>query len=336
MKFKKMITPNRAIFAVFVIGVLVYLWQAGIVDPKKPLESGRNVVNQVTSVFTGADGFSFDENTKGYDTYKVLLQGCPRKDCIPSIDNPEYESIASANEWLGDQDVIFALDYKGVQRGYAQKILNRHEIVNDVVASDPLAITFCPLCGSALAFDRTVNSEVTEFGVSGKLHNNDLIMYDRNTDSLWQQITGEAIVGELFGVRLKQVPLSGMRWTDFKEEFPNAEVLARAGAGRQYDAYPYGDYEQDPSPLFPMEYDQTIHPKTVVYGLEHEGEFKAYPQDKIKEEATIEDNLGGVAFKISYNGGDIEAINLETGEEAVLTRLFWFAWKAFRPGTDLY
>ena len=177
-----------------------------------------NVLNPVDTTekiarsLTGRDGFSFDEDTPGYDVYLDLIQGCPTKDCIPSIDEPEFESTESATEWMFDDNLIFVLNYKGEVRGYPQKILDRHEIVNDVVAGDPVLITFCPLCGSALAFERVLDGETTEFGVSGKLHNTDLVMYDRETESLWQQITGEAIVGERIGDRLTQLPFFGLSW----------------------------------------------------------------------------------------------------------------------------
>ncbi len=312
---------------------------ASKVVPVPKVNEVKDIGQKTASVLTGGGGFDFDENTPGYENYLQLSQGCPFKDCIPSIDDPSFESVSSADSWLESDDVVFALDYKGEARAYAQRIMNWHEIVNDEVAGDPLAITFCPLCGSALAFDRRVDGQVLEFGVSGKLHNNDLVMYDRQTETLWQQITGEAIVGELFGNKLTQVPMSGMRWSQFKEEFPGGQVLSRnTGFSRNYDRYPYGDYEQDASTLFPVSggVDDTIHPKTVVYGVEIENSYKAYPEDKIKEEGKISDLLGGVELEIDYNGGDVKVTRLDSGEEIPGTRLFWFAWKAFRSETELY
>ena len=297
------------------------------------------VTQRATSVITGGAGFDFGPDTPGYENYLALSQGCPIKDCIPSIDDPVFETVSEADSWLENDDVVFALDYKGVARAYPQRILNWHEIVNDEVANEPLAITFCPLCGSALAFDSVVDGQKLTFGVSGKLHDNDLVMYDRETESLWQQITGEAIVGELFGKRLNQIPLPGMRWNQFKQDFPEGEVLSRdTGSSRNYDRYPYGSYEQDRSPLFPVSggVDSTIHPKTVVYGVEINQSFKAYPEEKIKEENEIEDVIGGVKIKIVYNNGDITVENLDTNEELPATRLFWFAWKAFHQETELF
>jgi len=295
------------------------------------------VTKRVSQVATGESGFDFDENTLGYENLADLQQGCPFKDCIPSIDDPQFESVESANEWLGDDDVVFVFEQGEVVRAYPQKIMNRHEIVNDVVDGDPVVVTFCPLCGSSLAFDRAVDGEVLEFGVSGKLHNNDLVMYDRQTESLWQQITGESIVGEMFGTLLNQIPLSGMRWSQVKTDFPDAEVLSREGPASTYERYPYGDYESDPDPLFPMSnVDNTIHPKTVVYGVEIDGSSKAYTEDAIKDELKISDSINGVAVEISYDNGNIKVIRLDTEEELPATRLFWFAWAAFNPETELY
>lgn len=322
-----------AILAITVVAVIfLYTKSTGI-------GSVGEATRKATKVLTGGGGFSFDENTPGYENYLQLIQGCPSKDCIPSIDEPVFESISEADKWLEDGDIVFSLDYKGEARAYPQRILNWHEIVNDVVAGDPLAITFCPLCGSALTFDSKVDGQVLEFGVSGKLHNNDLVMYDRQTESLWQQITGEAIVGELFGKKLKQIPTDTMLWSQFKEEHQGGKVLSRdTGFSRNYDKYPYGTYEEDRSVNFPIEggVDQTIHPKTVVYGVKVGDVSKAFTEDKLKSEKEIEDTVGGVRIKITYDNGKVRAENRDSKEEIVTTRLFWFAWKAFHLDTGLY
>lgn len=324
---------------VLLIGILLLL---GVVWFFSSRMNKNNPVSKVaqkaSNIIRGDDGFAFDETTPGYETYLDLIQGCSFKDCIPSIDVPEFEAVDVADKWLEDSDMVFVLDYKGEVRAYSQRIMNRHEIVNDVVAGDPLVVTFCPLCGSALAFERTLGGIVYEFGVSGKLHDNDLVMYDRQTESLWQQITGEAIVGELRGSRLKQLSFGVMTWEEAKGRFPSLMSLKRAGAAATYNYYPYGDYEEDPNPLFPMDVDSTIHPKAVVFGVELGDSFKAYPEEKLKEQGNKElsDRVGGVNIKINYNDGDVSVRRVDTGEEIPATRLFWFAWKAFRPETQLY
>lgn len=275
----------------------------------------------------------------GKENLEKLMQGCPYKDCIPSIDNPKFESVSDADKWLKPEDVVFSISYKGEARGYPERILNWHEIVNDVIAQDPIVITFCPLCGSALAFDRRINDQVLEFGVSGKLNKNDLVMYDRQTNGLWQQITREAIVGQNLGKKLKQISMDGMRWEEFRKQYPHAKVLSRdTGFSRDYDVYPYGTYEQDKSTLFPVDggVDETIHSKTVVYGIEVDSKFKAYQEEDLKKTGRIKDGVGGDPVELYYHNGDISVGNLKTKEEIVATRLFWFAWKAFHPETELY
>lgn len=292
---------------------------------------GETVVKKVSlqNDFTGA-------KVKKED----LLQGCFGQDCIPSIDNPKFESAEQAN-WLNDEDTVFAINYAGVQRAYPQRILNWHEIVNDTINKDPIAITFCPLCGSALAFERKVDGVITEFGVSGKLHHSDLVMYDRYEGNLWQQITGEGIVGPAARRNevLKQVFITTTSWGDWKKQNPNTRVLSRdTGHSRDYDQYPCGTYEQDDQLLFGVKgLDKSLQIKTVVYGLEVGGKSKAYPETVIEQKQTIEDSVGGIPVSIiRKESGEVEALNKQTNEKIIPIRLFWFAWAAFHPDTELY
>jgi len=298
----------------------------------KKANHGETVVRDVSlqDDFTGA-------KVKKED----LFQGCfGGKDCIPSIDKPQFESVQEAS-WLQESDVVFAIDYMGVQRAYPQRILNWHEIVNDTIVSDPVAITFCPLCGSALAFERKVDGVITELGVSGKLHNSDLVMYDRYEGNLWQQITGEGIVGEAArrNEKLKQVPIITTTWGEWKKEHPNTQVLSReTGYSRNYDQYPYGTYEQDDQLLFGVKgLDKSFQIKTVVYGVEIDGLSKAYPESVFDNQKIIEDQIGNVKLQLEkLDSGEIKVTNLETQEEIIPIRLFWFAWAAFHPDTQLY
>ncbi|MBI2621227.1 MAG: DUF3179 domain-containing protein [Candidatus Levybacteria bacterium] len=295
-------------------------------------EPGSTVVNKVSfqTDFSGA-------KIKPED----LLQGCfGGKDCIPSIDNPKFESANEAG-WLNDNDIVFAIDYEGVQRAYPQRIMNWHEIVNDTLLNKPVAVTFCPLCGSAVAFERKVNRVITEFGVSGKLHNSDLVMYDRYEGNLWQQITGEAIVGP--GARrnekLKQIPIVTTTWGEWYKEHPDTLVLSRdTGFSRNYDQYPYGTYEQDDEIYFGVkDLNRQLQIKTVVYGVELDGLSKAYPESVFDKKKIIEDTVGNTSIRLERtDSGQIKATNLQTQEEVIPIRLFWFAWAAFHPDTELY
>lgn len=265
-----------------------------------------------------------------------LLSGGPGKDGIPSIDNPKFESLEKADKWLDDEDVIFGVNIDGVQRAYPQRILNWHEIVNDNINGKPITVTFCPLCGSALAFDGTINGRAVEFGVSGKLYNSDLVMYDRLTDTYWGQISGKAIVGELVGMRLTKVPVDTLMWRDWKNQFPNTEVLSRStGFVRDYNRYPYGDYETNSRIIFPVDNrDSRLHEKAVIYGIEIDGRFKAYPIDKLSER--VEDDFAGINLEITNNNGIVKFVNKDTGEEIIPARTFWFGWVAIHPDTELF
>ena len=158
----------------------------------------------------------------------LLDLGCPARDCIPSIDQPEFETPPEAQGWLKPTDLVVSVTYNGVTKAYPVKILNWHEIVNDDFNGEPLAITFCPLCNSALVFRRPiVDGKILAFGVSGRLYKSDLVMYDRQTASFWSQIEGRAIIGPLAGQRLEYVPMEMMTWQKWQERHDVAWVLAR-------------------------------------------------------------------------------------------------------------
>ncbi|MDX1430352.1 MAG: DUF3179 domain-containing (seleno)protein, partial [Rhodothermales bacterium] len=144
----------------------------------------------------GAWKTDWDKRSVNLD--EIISGGVP-KDGIPPIDRPKFVSPSSASSWVGDREPVILLAIEGDARAYPLQIMTYHEIVNDEVGGEPVTVTFCPLCYSAIVFRRTLDGRVYDFGVSGMLRYSDLIMYDRQTESLWQQILGEAIVGELTG-----------------------------------------------------------------------------------------------------------------------------------------
>ena len=268
-----------------------------------------------------------------------IVGGGPPKDGIPSIDNPKFVPLKEAEQWIEDNELVLGIIYKGVKRVYPLQIMVWHEIVNDTIAGDPLLITYCPLCGSGVAFERVINRETVEFGTSGKLYNSNLGMYDRKTDTYWSQIDGLAIVGELTGMKLKMVRIDTVTWGEWKKAHPDSEVLSQdTGFSRAYGTDPYGGYYESDFILFPVENeDDRIHSKTVVFGVEINSAFKAYREDDLKQVKVIEDTVGGVNIRIEReNAGTIMATNLDTGEEIIAERGFWFAWYAFHPETGLY
>ncbi len=278
-------------------------------------------------------------NTEVIDPEKIE-QGCPEKDCIPSIDEPKFEAVENAGDWLEDEDLIFGVEIQGIVRGYPQKILNWHEIVNDSIKGEPIAVTFCPLCGSAFAFRRIVNSQEVDFGVSGKLYNSNLIMYDRTEENYWQQETGLAIVGPAVerDEKLETVPMISLNWNDWKELYPDSEILSKeTGYTRDYDQYPYNTYEEDGRLLFGVENEDDRLPlKEPGYGFTVDENYKFYTEEVLKEMDTIEDTIGSTEVTVEYNNGKVLAVNQETQEEIVPVRTFWFAFAAFHPGVEVY
>jgi len=222
-----------------------------------------------------------------------IVSGGPPRDGIPSIDTPKFVSAAEAN--LQNGDLVLGFEINDDVRAYPLDILVWHEIVNDVVGGEPVAVTYCPLCFTNQVFKRTIEGDVVEFGTSGKLYNSNLVMYDRSTESYWSQALGQAIVGERTGYKLERVPFDVAYWEDWKEINPDTKVLSQdTGFGRPYGADPYGDYYTSPSIYFPVSNDDDrLGPKEIVVGLGYDGLYRAYPLANIEEEHAINDELAG-------------------------------------------
>lgn len=324
------------IYSFLVVSLLILAFVAACAQQEtKSLEKPPEIsaVEEEMEIKVTADGEKYIVDPE------KIVSGGPPKDGIPSIDSPKFVSVEEADRWIEDNELVLAIIYKEVERVYPLQIMVWHEIVNDKIAGDPILITYCPLCGSGIAYERRIDGEEVEFGTSGKLYNSNLVMYDRRTDSYWTQIDGLAVVGELTGRRLTPVSIDTVVWRDWKKEHPDSGVLSQdTGLSRPYGRDPYGSYYEDSFLLFPVEErDDRIHPKTVIFGIEVNGIYKAYKEDDLKELKTIEDTVGGVKIRIERDeAGVVKITNLETGEEIVKERDFWFAWYAFHPDTQLY
>ena len=181
-----------------------------------------------------------------------IMSGGPPKDGIPSIDDPNFKAVSEMTD-LGPKEPVIGLVIEGDARAYPLRILTWHEIVNDEVGGVPVAVTYCPLCNSAIVFDRRVAGETTTFGTTGKLRNSDMVMYDRATESWWQQFLGEAIVGVRTGTKLEMIPARLESWSHFRERHPNGKVLVPNNPGmRSYGLNPYAGYDSAPRPYFPV------------------------------------------------------------------------------------
>jgi len=156
---------------------------------------------------------------------KEIKSGGPPRDGIPSLDYPEFVAAGDAT-YLKDRDRVLGISINGVARAYPIRILNYHEIVNDVIGGTAIVVTYCPLCGSGTAFDAALSGGNYEFGVSGLLYNSDVLMYDRQTGSLWSQLMTQAVTGPMKGTRLQQLPLSNSSWVEWVERHPDTRVLS--------------------------------------------------------------------------------------------------------------
>jgi hypothetical protein len=172
-----------------------------------------------------------------------LVSGGPPPDGIPPIDDPEF-APASEIDWLGDDEPVLSLTVGDETRAYPLQVMTWHEIVNDRVGGIPVTVTYCPLCNSGVAFERRVAGRLLDFGTSGLLHIDNLVMYDRQTESLWPQLTGQASVGTLTGTQLKAIPMGVVSWKQFRASNPDALVLTReTGFRRDYGRNPYTGYD---------------------------------------------------------------------------------------------
>ncbi len=279
-----------------------------------------------------ADTFGFDESTKKSVALADLHQGCPERDCIPSIDKPKYVSAAEATH-VSDEELVITLSYKGEYRAYPSKILDHHEIVNDSIAGDPIAITWCPLCGSAVGVERTVGDTVTEFGVSGILYNSDLVFYDRASNTLWDQIEAKGIAGTLTGEKLQLVPVSMSRWSKWRNKHPETLVLSEdTGFEYDYSEDHYADYRDSTRLFMPVSAsDDRLHAKTVVFGFDLKSGSVAITESRL-EEGPYEHVVDGEKAVITLQ--DDGAVSMQRGGNMHRPiRVFWFAWYTFHPET---
>ena len=285
-----------------------------------------------------SDTFGYGATTASDYPWEDLIQACPRRDCIPAIDKPSFLAADQAS-FLTDDDVVIAVSLDGQARAYPIRILVRHELVNDTIGARPILVSYCPLCGSGLVFGRELDGEPVEFGVSGLLHNSDLVMYDRKTASLWQQITGTAFAGEKRKQVLRAIPSSMTTWSQWRTAHPDTKVLSTDNGlpPGSYDRWPYGDYANSDRLMFPVSLtDARLHPKMVIYGADIDGHPVAYAQDYLLENRKLNDEINGHSLTVSYaDDGGVMVSDPKSGQEWVAHRLFWFAWYSFHPDTLL-
>ncbi|MGK0291372.1 MAG: hypothetical protein ACI86H_002840 [bacterium] len=291
----------------------------------------------LTALALEKNGFQIE---KPLIPFEQILHGGPPRDGIPSIDRPKFIPKSKAT-YLKNNDRILGIYHNGVARAYPIRILNWHEIVNDQIQGRPLVVSYCPLCGSGVAFKSKVKNQSLKFGVSGLLYNSDVLLYDRQTNSLWSQLLGKAVSGKLKGTNLTMIPLANTTWEDWKKQFPNTMVLStNTGFGRDYSRTPYQGYTTSRRVWFPLSNQSNkYHPKEQVIGLKINGKFRAYPFAELSKQGSslIKEAFAGQQLQIHWNGSHRTGkVLLKNGKEIPTVITYWFAWFAFHPETSIF
>ncbi|MEX1031799.1 MAG: DUF3179 domain-containing protein [Cellvibrionaceae bacterium] len=268
-----------------------------------------------------------------------ITAGGPGKDGIPAIDNPRFVSLDEMSQ-LGKEEPVIGMVVDGEAKAYPLRILTWHEIVNDEIGGIPVAVTYCPLCNTSIVFDRRLEGRVLDFGATGLLRHSDLIMYDRQTESWWQQYSGDAIVGALTGKQLSTVPARLESLEDFRWRAPQGLVLVpNDPRARDYGANPYAGYDRSATPfMFSGKMPDGVKPMTRVVAIEE----LAFSLPYLREKEVIEQD----GLRITWHAGQNSALDKRSirrgrdvgnvivsrdGSDIPYVVTFAFAFFAFNP-----
>lgn len=287
----------------------------------------------------GSESNGFDLTDALIPADQIHLGGPPR-DGIPSIDKPVFVAAGMA-DFLSENDRVLGLNHNGEVRAYPIAILNWHEVVNDRIGGDSVAVTYCPLCGTGVAFDAADGAGTRTFGVSGLLYNSDVLLYDRETESLWSQLMMQAVSGPQRGASLAALPLQHTSWRAWRAQHPDTKVLSTdTGFARDYSRSPYDGYASSARLYFSVQaQSRRYHPKEQVLGVEIDGQHKAYPFTELDRVGvkTVDDMLAGKPVRIVFDARNRSAKALDRdGRPLPAVTSFWFAWYAFHPDGDVF
>ena len=268
-----------------------------------------------------------------------ILSGGPPKDGIPALLAPKFVPADQAS-YLQPRDRVIGVVRAGLAKAYPLRILNWHEVVNDSVGPTAIAVTYCPLTGSGVVFDRAVNGRTISFGVSGRLYQSNVLLYDHQTESLWSQLKAQAVTGPERGAQLLPLPSVTTTWGAWRRAHPSTLVLSDdTGHARDYTRNPYAGYEQSPEVMFPSKrVDTRLPAKERVLGVEVGGQAKAYPLARVERAGTIDDEIGGMAVRIESDAAARTAriVRRADGKPVPTVTAYWFAWSAFHPDTAVW
>lgn len=265
-----------------------------------------------------------------------ILRGGPPRDGIPALDHPI--SLPAAEAPWHEREMVIGVAQGSEARAYPIAILNWHELVNDTLGGQPILVTYCPLCGTGIVFDRKVAGEERSFGVSGLLYQSDLLLYDRESESLWSQISSEAITGPLAGTRLSVLRSQLTTLGRWQAAHPETTVLGLdTGHRRDYARSPYAGYARSRKLYFPAPLDRRYHPKMPTLGVRlASGAARAYPARELESAGgAVEEVFEGHPIAIRYDE-DEQVFDAEVPPEVEVIEGFWFAWSAFHPHTSVF
>lgn len=270
---------------------------------------------------------------------KQLLRGGPPKDGIPALVNPKTLPVAEV-DFLGPDDRVVGVAWGEEARAYPINVLNWHEIVNDELGGASIAVIYCPLCDSASVVDRRIGKETLTFGVSGLLHNSNVVFYDRTHQALWSQVGLTALSGPYAGQSLKHLVWELRPFEAWKKAHPKGTVVTfETGHSRDYRRNPYASYFRTDALMFPVvRLDKRLPPKTPVIGVKIGTAARAYPLARVARAkgGRVVDAIAGHRVVLRV-GAETSGVVVEaTPPEANVVHTFWFAWAAFHPGTDIY
>lgn len=279
----------------------------GRLDPSSP---DRAPLSDRVAEATAEWETNWSQRTVELDEFLLGLPRSDPRDGIPPIDVPKFEPITEA-AWLDDREPGALVELDGELRFYPLSILTRHEIVNDRFGDVPVAVTYCPLCNTAMAFDRRVDGQVLRFGVSGLLRNSDLVMWDDATTSLWQQITGEGVAGDFAGTDLEPISTRIVSYGEARDAFPDAWSLSQdTGFGGDYGRNPYALYSSSPLPfLYDGEPDPRFPALSRVVGVSIDGAQAAYPFETIRDAGAINDEVEDTPVVVMWGGDTADALD---------------------------
>lgn len=268
-----------------------------------------------------------------------IMSGGPPKDGIPAILEPKFTDVKNA-KWLKEDDLLLGIHRDGTAKAYPIRILVWHEAVNDEIGDDPVLVNYCPLCGSAMVFRRDIKGKLLTFGISGLLHQSNVLFYDHQTESLWSQLDMKAISGDMKGTGFDIYPSTMATWKEWRNKYPDTLVLSRdTGYARDYSRDPYAGYESSKSIMFPVSKKSSrFHPKEKILVVISGDNAKAYPFSELKKAGnTLSDNVGNSKIDIIFNDGELVEVRDSTENRQVESLVtYWFAWYAFRPDTPVY